>query len=348
MSTSLLPGAIDRRADQRPTGARPTALDHVHDHVLRLLGDPGAAYRVTTDVAARAADRAASDPAARSLQQLLRSAHARMTTTQRSDTLPAALVDHLTGDVDGGPEVVGALAGLPTERAALLDLTTRRGLDVATAASILDLDRRAAADVLEETTAAVRVAIAERGGGLHLEVRRVLRQLPLVPAPADCADRLASPGSAGRRRPVRPWLAWITTGVITLATFGVVASTLARAAEPAPVDAPVATAVAVDSGPAARQLAVPDTDRAPAEELLVRPSTSGDDEAADVVQEPASEPQPAPSPSADTGAPAPEPEPSPTTTAPPDDEPTAPEQPSDEPSPSPSPSEPPLDILPTP
>lgn len=348
VSASLLPGATDQRAAQRPTGTRATALDHVHDHVLRLLGDRAAAHRVTTDVAVRAADRATSDPTARKLEQLLRSAHARIATVDAADTCPDDLVELLAGDVDGGRQVTVGLATIPTTQAALLDLTRRHGLDLVAAARVLGLDRRSATAELEQATAALHGAVAEQGAGLHLEVRQVLRQLPLVPAPSDCTERLAAQPRTGQRPPVRPWLAWATTGVITLVTFGLVASTLARAAEPGTTDAPVATAVAIDSGPAARQLAVPGDDRAPAEELQVRPATTpSDDEPDQAATDAGASPEPTASPSNEAAAPSPEPEPSPTATATPSEQPTEPEEPSEEPSPEPSPDEP-LDLLPSP
>lgn len=325
VSTTLLPAAGRPGTDRDSRLADATALDAVHDHVLRQLGDTEAAAAVMTDVVLRLSDRQREGATPPTHRDLLREARARMVTEERTAP-PPRLVERLAGGAGDTASMVLVEAMTATDRAgaALLDLTARHGLQLNVAAGLLGLDPRVAAATRTEALRQVRAHVAD--AGLGMDVTAVLARLPVVPAASVLHDRLgAVPGSPGRSVPSA--VAWLGTAVVGLATVGALAVALPRLTDETTGDAPVVSAERVTDSPAVRQLATPgdDVPEGGVEELVVQiPERAGtSDEQA--PQEQAPEPEPSPEPS---------PEPAPETS--PEDEAPPPEEPGD-PGPSPEP-----------
>lgn len=330
MSTALLPAARTRVA--RPLRIQDAdALDALHDHVVRLLGDADSAVAVTTDVALRASGRAADGAPRPTRVELLREAHARMATEPR--VAPgASLLEQLAGDEACGTALVVAMAVPTGAGAAVLDLTARHGLGLAEAAAVVGLDRRAAGAARSEALRQVRARLTEAGVGTGVDVMDTLARLPVLPAPRQLHD-LFAPATRSTRRPVRPAIAWVGTAIVAVTTVGALAMALPPLTDGATGDAPVVVAQRVSDTPAARQLATPgdDVPESGVEQLVVQtperdgaPSGSTTDEQGD---EPVASPEPSPQP---------ESEPEGSEGAAPDD--------SGEPEPSPEPSNNPLDL----
>lgn len=329
MSTALLPAA-HRGVDHPVRIDDADALDAVHDHVVRLLGNAESATAVVADLVLRAADRADDGAARPTRAQLLRQVHARMATEPRV-TPRSPLLERLAGDDVCGTALVAAMAIPGRDGAALLDLTARHGLELAEAAEIVDLDRRAAAASRTEALRQVRDRLTDDGVSPGVDVATALARLPVVPA-APQLHELFAPAARATGRPVPPAVAWLGTAVIALATVGALAVALPPLTDDTTGDAPVVVAEAVTDTPATRQLATP-----------------GDDVPADgveqlVVQVPERDEPPSKSaPNEDATAPEPSPEPSPEPEPTPEDDGAAPEEPED-PEPSPEPSNNPLDL----
>lgn len=341
MSTTLLPAAGRPAPGWHVRAGAAGALDVVHDHVLRLLGDAALAATVTADVALRAAGRATADDGATDLQAMLRSAHARMGPLDRR--LPGPRLVGRLADGPAGRALVTGMAAAAQDNphgAAVLDLTARRGLGVRDAAAVVGLDHATAARARTEALGTVRAHLAEVGASVDVDVPTALAHLPVLPAPDPVQDLLPAPATAPTRGPVHPLLAWTATAVVAVATVGGLVVGLPALAEADASDAPVVRAVAVEEGPAADQLTSPVEDRSAqqVERLVVGTQTSevDDEQAQDDEQ-------------ATSGTAPVEVEPSPEPTAEPEPEPTDAESPapSEEPSeePSEAPSEDPLDEL---
>lgn len=335
VSTALLPATGRANLDLVRHLTDATALDVVHDHVLRQLGDAEAAAAVMTDVVLRVGDRTREGAPPPTRRDVLRAAHARMATAARTSPSPE-LVERLAGDLgDRGSSVLVEAMGVPSfAGAALLDLTARHDLDLGAAADVLGLDRRTAAGTRTEALRQVRAHVTDAGLDPGTDVAAALAQLPVVPAPTALHDRLG-PMSATARRSVPPAIAWLGTAVVALATVGALAVALPRLTDDNPGDVPVVAAERVTDTPAARQLATPGDD-VPAEgveQLVVQ-----------VPEQDGSATGQAPEDQAPESAPSPEPEPQPEPETTPEDEASPPEEPSDpEPSPEPEP-ENPLDL----
>ena len=336
MSTALLPatGRTDPDLVRRVTDAQ--ALDAVHDHVLRLLGDAQAAATVMADVVLRVGDRTREGAPPPTRRDLLRAAHARMVTEERTAPSPR-LVGRLTGDLgDPGSRVVVTAMGVPSfAGATLLDLTARHDLDLDAAAAVLGLDHRTAAGTRTEALRQVRAHVTDAGLDPGIDVAAALARLPVVPAATALHDRLGP--SATTRRSVPPAIAWLGTAVVALATVGGLAVALPRLSDGSADDAPVVAAERVTDTPAARQLATPGDD-VPAEgveQLVVQAPERDGSATGQAPEDQAPEPAPSSEPSS---------EPDPETA--PEDEGSPPEEPADpEPSPEPEPEpENPLDI----
>lgn len=331
MSTALLPAAR-RGVEQALHIDDAGALDAVHDHVVRLLGDAESAAAVMADVAARAGARAGEGAPRPTRAQLLRQAHARMATEPRV-TPRSPLLERLAGSDVCGTPLVAAMAIPGRAGATLLDLTARHGLGLADAAELVGLDRRVAAATRTEALRHVRAHLTDAGASPAIDVTAALRRLPVVPAPPEVHD-LFAPAARSTGRPLPPAVAWLGTAVVGLATIGALAATLPSLTDVTTGDAPVVVAERVSDTPAARQLATPGDD-VPAdgvEQLVVQTPERDEPVSESAPDEEGAEPVPAPEPSSD-----PEPEP--------EDEDAAPEEP-EEPEPSPEPSNPlDLDLL---
>lgn len=334
MSTALLPATGRANLDlvRRVTDA--TALDAVHDHVLRQLGDAEAAAAVMTDVVLRVGDRTGDGAPRPTRRDLLRAAHARMVTEERTTPSPRLAEQLAGGTEDVAPRIlVEAMGVAGFAGAALLDLTSRHDLDLDTAAAVLGLDRRTAAGTRTEALRQVRAHMTDAGLDPRIDVPATLARLPVVPAARELHDRLG-PTSATAGRTVPPAIAWLGTAVVALATVGALAVALPRLADDSPGDTPVLTAEQVTDTPAARQLATPGDD-VPAEgveQLVVQAPERDGSATGQAPEDQAPEPAPSPSPEPD-----PDPDPEPT----PEEEQSPPEEPQDpEPSPEPEPENP--------
>lgn len=332
VSTALLPAA--RRGVDRPLRIDDAgALDAVHDHVVRLLGDAGAAAAVVADLALRAGHRVDDGAAGPTRAQLLRQAHARMATELR--VAPRSpLLERLAGDHVLGATLVTAMAIPGRAGAALLDLTARHGLGLADAAELVGLDQRTAAATRTEALRQVRARLADAGVGQDVDVTAALAELPVVSAAPEL-NNLFAPAARATGRPVPSALAWLGTAVVAVATVGALAVALPPLTDATTGDAPVVVAERVSDTPAARQLATPGDD-VPAdgvEQLVVQTPERDESASESALDEQGAEPAPSPEPS-------PEPEPTPE-----EDDNGAPEEPED-PEPSPEPSNPlDLDLL---
>ena len=335
---SLLPaGAGPARTTVGHDGTAP--LDVVHDHVVRLLGDTGAARAVLVDAILRANARAADLGEAPTVENLLRQAHARLASVPTEATAEADRPE----PADPVAKVVARAMAVPSRRsAAVLDLTARHGLDLRTVADVLAMDRTHAARARTEALQQVRAAVVA-AGGTGIDVEASLAALPLVTAPStlhELLDDATSPSALHR------W-AWLTPVVATLALAATIGLGVPRVGAAAAGDVPVAAAQTVEQGPAVQQLRGPTT--IPTDEVEQLDVTTGTSPQA---------PAPAASPQAETAAedatddettPAPSPSPAPDgATDDPADETV--DEPSDEPSDEPDdePSESPLErLLPT-
>lgn len=321
VSTALLPAAGRANLDRVRRVTDATALDAVHDHVLRQLGDAEAAAAVMTDVVLRVGDRTRDGAPRPTRRDLLRAAHARMVTEERTTPSPR-LAELLAGGAEDTPRILVEAMGVPGfAGAALLDLTSRHDLGLDAAAAVLGLDPRTAAGTRTEALRQIRAHVTDAGLDPRIDVPATLAQLPVVPAARELHDRLG-PTSATASQTVPPAIAWLGTAVVALATVGALAVALPRLTDDSPGDAPVVTAERVTDTPAARQLATPG-DNVPAEgveELVVQAPERDESTTGQAPEDQAPEP-----------APSPEPEPEPT----PEEE-SPPEQPQD-PGPSPEP-----------
>ncbi len=326
---SLLP-TTDRARPALDRGPR-TALDIVHDHVLRIVGDRSTAQRLVLDVVLRANARAEETGESTTLALLLRLARARVARLA-PDHLDAATLRTLAPSGDPAARALSGALAAPSERAAaLLDLTIRHGMDTATAASCLGLDARQAAAVRADALERVRTALAAVGGQ-RIDVTATLATLPVVPAPSSLHDRLVA--STARQVPSR--LAWLAPPVAVAGLVGALLVGLPNAlAGAVDGDVPLVVAEAVTDAVGVQQLrADGDTPVVAEDEVVVRETrpTTADEPAAE-DEAPIGEPTEAP-----TAAPSDEPT----------DEPDAPaDELSEEPEPAPSdePSDDPLDTL---
>lgn len=324
MSTALLPAArrdVDRALRIDDVGA----LDAVHDHVVRLLGDAEAATAVVADLALRASHRADDGAAPPTRARLLREAHARMATENRSAPR-SPLLERLVGDHVWGTTLVSAMTIPGRAGAALLDLTARHGLELADAAELVGLDQRTAAAARTEALREVRAGLAHAGVSMHVDVTAALAELPVVRAAPELHN-LYAPAATATARPVPSAVAWLGTAVVAVATVGALAVALPPLTDGTTGDAPVVVAERVSDTPAARQLATPgdDVPSAGVEQLVVQIPERDEPPSESTPDEQAAEPVPSPEPS-------PELEPTPD-----DDESVAPDDPGDrEPSPEPT------------
>lgn len=321
--TALLPAArAETAAELRAVDAR--ALDAVHDHVLRLLGDPEATAAVIADVAVRVSARAADEGAtATSRTAMLRAAHTRLTIEERRRP-SAALVAELAGtDNQTQKALVSAMIAAGLRGAALLDLTTRHGLGLRQASGVLGLDRSHAEGLRTDALRQVRAHLLEAGVALRTDVSAALAGLPVVGASPALHDRLTVPPGAVTRPAAGPWVAWLGTAAVAAATVGAVAVALPWVVSSAADDRPVVVAEQI-------------TEATVAEESTDLGDDGGVDDAGAVtvrapVDEPVAEaepePEPPPEPSAEP-SPGPEPSPEPTPEQSPEPQPEEEEEPS--------------------